>query len=678
MWRRANMVMGSAVETHLIPSVTGYAIASVTPAGFDLHKVLDYLSTFNDPLVFWVVGAVISVSLIVFLVIFFSHRSETTGKEEIHKSNAERMEKRGDFLQAGQLYLQIGATRKAIQMFRRAGAFTYLGDLYLEQGKWRKAISCYKQDENYEKLANVYEQRHDFQLAADAYERAGDFERAAELYARLDLLADAARCYLRKEDYEGLAKLYLDRGCIEEAAGIYARTFEFFYQRSREAGKAIPDKETLQILDKCIDLYRKTEQTDKIAHYTGLREQFEKRIEAKKKEEEARRRIKKRLLLTKGPKGSKEKRSTSSKNKSRTSHAVSSDEGIIVDTELASLIERGTPPESVAKAGVNATEPLPRSPEEKRAPEAKEKKKRKKKKPSATKVDESVTALLMKPSHSERYTLIRQIGRGGMGHVYLAKDNLLGRLMAYKVISMECEEDQKAIGYLMKEARSTAALNHPHIVTLYDVGKEGDNYFLAMEFVEGETLKALIKQSRLTIPQVLTIFMQLCDALRYAHENKILHLDVKPSNIMCRKGPQICTKLMDFGLARVMQARGSQTTARYTPFYVSPEQILNRNIDHRSDIYSLGVTLFEALVGSPPFQSGDCIYQHLFADPPSPMERNPQIPPQLDAIVRKSIAKKPKDRFQTMGEFLEAIMEVANLSQFQIPATMPQQLSVGS
>ncbi len=671
------MVMGSAVGTHLIPSISGYTIASATPAGFDLQKVVDYLSTFNDPLVFWVVSAVIGVSLIVFLVLFLSHRTEETGKDEILKSNAERMEKRGDFLQAGQLYLQIGATRRAIQMFRRAGAYTHLGDLYLEKGKVRKAISCYKQDENYEKLAEVYEKRHDFQLAADAYERSGDFERAAELYARLDLLADAARCYLRKEDYEGLARLYLDRGCLEEAAGIYARTFEFFYQRNKEAGKAIPDKETLKILDKCIDLYKKTEQTDKIAHYTGLREQFEQRIEAKKKEEAAKRRIKKRLLLTKGPKGEKEKRSSSSKNRSPTARAVSSDEGIIVDTELASLIERGTPPESGVESASKSTAPVPQRPKEKRPAEAKAKK-RKKKKPSATKVDESVTALLMKPSHSERYTLIRQIGRGGMGHVYLAKDNLLGRLMAYKVISMECEEDQKAIGYLMKEARSTAALNHPHIVTLYDVGKEGDNYFLAMEFVEGETLKALIKQSRLTIPQVLTIFMQLCDALRYAHENKILHLDVKPSNIMCRKGPQICTKLMDFGLARAMQARGSQTTARYTPFYVSPEQILNRNIDHRSDIYSLGVTLFEALVGSPPFQSGDCIYQHLFADPPSPMERNPEIPPQLDAIVRKSIAKKPRDRFQTMGEFLQAITEVANLPQMRMPATMPQQLSAGS
>ena len=672
------MVTGCAPGSNAVYVISGWSIRGSLPAGFDFQKILNYFSTFNDPLVFWVIASLVGVSGIVFLVLFFSHQSKEAGKDEILKSNAERMEKRGDYLQAGQLYAQIGDTRRAIRMFQQAGAYSYVGDIYLKKGKVRKAIACYKQDENFEKLADIYEKRHDFKLAAEAYERAENFEKAAGLYARLDLLAEAARCYLRREDYEGLARLYLDRGCLEEAAGIYARTFEFFYQKSKEEGKTIPDKESLKILDKCIDLYKKTEQTDKIAHYTGLREQFEKRIEEQKKEEEEKRRLKKRLYLTKGMKAEKEKRSGSSKNRSGTSHAVSSDAGIIVDTELASLIERGTPPSVAVESAAQSTAPVAKQKAEGPQGERKKRKKKRKKKPSATKVDESVTALLMKPSNSERYTLIRQIGRGGMGHVYLAKDNLLGRLMAYKVISMECEEDQKAIGYLMKEARSTAALNHPHIVTLYDVGKDGDNYFLAMEFVEGQTLKALIKQSRLTIPQVLTIFMQLCDALQYAHENKILHLDVKPSNIMCRKGPQICTKLMDFGLARAMQARGSQTTARYTPFYVSPEQILNRNIDHRSDVYSLGVTLFEALVGTPPFQSGDCIYQHLFAEPPSPMERNPQIPPQLDAIVRKSIAKKPKDRFQTMGEFLQAITEVANMPQMQMPAPLPQQLTAGS
>ena len=257
------------------------------------------------------------------------------------------------------------------------------------------------------------------------------------------------------------------------------------------------------------------------------------------------------------------------------------------------------------------------------------------------------------------YKILEKLGEGGMGIVYKAVDIHLDRTVAIKALNTELTGNPELEQRFRAEAKAQANLNHTNLATLYALLVENGRPWMVMEFIEGETFEQMV-QRRGPIPsnEAIPLFRQALLGIGYAHRMGIVHRDIKPSNIMLNK--QGIVKVMDFGIAKVLGARGMTKTGTQmgTAFYMSPEQVLNRSVDIRSDIYSLGVTLYEMLTANVPF-SGDSDYQvmtdHVSAPPPLPTKFYPYIPLGLQNAVLKALEKNPDARFQTVEEFGAAL-----------------------
>jgi len=255
---------------------------------------------------------------------------------------------------------------------------------------------------------------------------------------------------------------------------------------------------------------------------------------------------------------------------------------------------------------------------------------------------------------NERYRLKEKIGSGGMADVYLADDLLLGREVAVKVLHQQYASDPSFIQRFRHEAQAAANLNHPNIVNVYDWGSEGDLYYIVMEFVEGRDLKTIIQsEGRLLPERAAEIAAEICAALQFAHRNNLVHRDIKPHNVFITNMGQV--KVMDFGIAREGNGGGITQTGVVmgTPQYISPEQAQGMAVDGRSDIYSVGVLLYEMLTGRVPFDDPNPVtvaYKQVREDPVPPSVIDPEIPPTLEAIVMKAMAKNPANRFQSAQE----------------------------
>jgi tetratricopeptide (TPR) repeat protein len=262
---------------------------------------------------------------------------------------------------------------------------------------------------------------------------------------------------------------------------------------------------------------------------------------------------------------------------------------------------------------------------------------------------------LTRAQGSKRYQVEEEVARGGMGVVYKARDLVLDRIVAYKILSTNLKENEVAVKYFLREARAAAQMAHPNIVTVYDAGEQDGEFYMAMEFVEGHTLKALItRQGAFPEKLVRYIMAQVCKGLQYAHERGLVHRDIKPGNIMLTRDRTL--KLMDFGLAKfVEEVQANHTRAIGTPYYMSPEQVLGKELDGRSDIYSLGVSIFECATGQVPFSKGDLSYHHLHTEAPDPRTLNPKVSDELAGIILRCMAKEPADRYSTVGELLQVI-----------------------
>jgi serine/threonine-protein kinase len=259
-------------------------------------------------------------------------------------------------------------------------------------------------------------------------------------------------------------------------------------------------------------------------------------------------------------------------------------------------------------------------------------------------------------SNESRYERIEEIGKGGMGVIYKARDKVLDRVIALKVLYASLQKNKKIIDTFVREAKSAAALNHLNIVTIFDAGIEKGSYYIAMEYIEGNTMREIVKKKPLSIPQVLGILKQVCRGLIYAHSKHIVHRDLTTNNIMLSKKKVV--KIMDFGLARVIRdLLSEQSIIGGTPSYMSPEQVEGDPIDHRTDIYTLGVTLFEMTTGELPFKEGNIGFHHLNTMPPVPNSLRPEIPAFLNDIIVRCMQKKREDRYQSVSELLMDIQE---------------------
>ena len=277
-----------------------------------------------------------------------------------------------------------------------------------------------------------------------------------------------------------------------------------------------------------------------------------------------------------------------------------------------------------------------------------------------------------------RYALLKKLGEGGKGIVYKARDTALNRVVAIKMLKSAVASGE-AYSRFMIEAQAVAKLNHPNIVSIYDIGKEDGKQFFVLEFVDGESLRDLMEtypEGKCDIDTVLRIGMDVCSALQYAHSEKVLHRDIKPENVMIAK--EGTTKLMDFGLAKMVgQPKVTQEGVIVgTVAYVAPEVALGKSADARSDLYSLGAVLYEALSGKPPFQGDDpikVIFGHIH-DMPVPLGRlNSKVPQALADCVMKLLEKEPEKRYQSTEDLLKTMREISEefLKETLVPTHKP-------
>ena len=255
----------------------------------------------------------------------------------------------------------------------------------------------------------------------------------------------------------------------------------------------------------------------------------------------------------------------------------------------------------------------------------------------------------------ERYEILEKIGTGGMSDVYKAKCHKLNRFVAVKVLKQEFSENENFVSKFKVEAQAAAGLMHPNIVNVYDVGNENGIYYIVMELVEGITLKKYIeKKARLSVKEAISIAIQVSMGIEAAHNNHIIHRDIKPQNIIISKDGKV--KVTDFGIAKAATSNTITSNVMGSVHYTSPEQARGGFSDEKSDIYSLGITLFEMLTGRVPFYGDTTVaiaIKHIQEPIPSPREYVPEIPISVEQIVYKCTQKSPDRRYQSMGELTE-------------------------
>ena len=276
-----------------------------------------------------------------------------------------------------------------------------------------------------------------------------------------------------------------------------------------------------------------------------------------------------------------------------------------------------------------------------------------------------------------RYEILDELGQGAMGIVYRATDPMINRIVAIKTINMALKEEEIAEyeARFYQEAKAAGGLNHPNIVTIYDIGKSGNIAYMTMEFLAGKELRALLAPGLpLPLVQAVEIAAQVADGLAYAHQNQVVHRDIKPANIMIVGGGVV--KITDFGIARMRFSKTFTQTGTIvgSPRYMSPEQVLGRRTGPQSDIFSLGAVLYEMLTGRAPFTGSDVnalMFQILNLVPPVPSALNPAVPEMLNLVVAKAIAKAPEERYASAAQFALDLRECKKLIEESAAGAAP-------
>ena len=576
----------------------------------------------------------------------FSKAAEIYRRADLLEDAARSLQKAGKPTRAADLLMKAGRVDGAVNLLQEAGeakrAHRAQGELAYESGEYDRAAMSFQEAGDFEKAAQLYADALDNpEKAAQMYEEADEWLKAARFYNKAEMYADAGHCAEKGGDLARAAKLYRRSGNIDaeirvrKSQGDYFRAGRLLFEQRRydealETLQRINSRDPIysKSLELQGDIYRSMEEYEQAysryrsalgnrdpsdttlpLHYKMARileveedwteavDHYETILDVDDKFEDAADRfkaIKEGLQKGGGMKGTVNGMDDGNADRS----LVVGENGGIGD------------PNTFEDGGESDV----------------------------------------------RYEFVEEIARGGMGVVYKARDTFLNRIVAVKLLGEDLRNNETAVKYFLREARAAAALAHPNIVTIFDAGEQKGEYYIAMEYVDGETLKEMIKRGViLSENKVRHILLQSCKALEYAHEQEVIHRDVKSGNIMW-KSEDSAVKVMDFGLAKFLREYKQNHTQQVgTPYYMSPEQIIGKNVDFRSDLYGLGCTAFECVTGRVPFTEGELAYHHVHTEPPSPREFNPDISQEMEEIILRLLEKDPDDRYQSARALIDVI-----------------------
>ncbi len=538
------------------------------------------------------------------------------------KQAARMYNKCKQYKKAGELLLRMGEKKKAAALlgkhYIQIGEFEKAGKYFLLAGKLKQAGETFYKAGELLKAAQIFEKLGEFRLAAKARLQAGETLAAAESLEKVGDLRGAIRLYEAADEWNKVVELYKRQqnwaalGNIMMRLEKYDLAVEFFKRITPLEEDYMESAMSLaSILESQGDINEALAKYSEIMNFRGVNTQTSKALFAMATICERTNRPQEALPLlhqldVEGPVAEKARNW-----KERLEAMLISDaQTMAINVEIVS--------EEEVKQGKVEFE-LPK-----------------------------------KDSISDRYDVVEKIGQGGHGVIYKAFDKTLGRKVVLKFLFRNQVPDDIAKRYFLREAKTTAVLNHPNIVTLYDMGQVGDNLYLSMEFIDGITLEDKLRKHDgvLSLDYVASVTYQLCDALQYAHDKTIIHRDLKPGNVMLTGARSDNVKLMDFGLAKALDENPSKTLIICgTPLYMSPEQIVGDFVNHLSDIYSLGVLIFQLLTGKTPFPAANILAHHQFTAAPHPTTLRREIPVEAGDVLLKALEKQRESRYQRAADF---------------------------